>query len=117
MLFESIPPTPDPQRPPLAPHDPTGPGPQDQNQRESVALTIGLRSGVLRVCGLHSRVYCDPCADLSSAFSLALAEVRTRPAVARLFDGDEHALLELLSAKLGDSCPACPDCESEFRPV
>jgi hypothetical protein len=117
MWFESVPPSPDPQRPPLAPHDPTGPGPQDASRREAVALAIGLRSRVLRTCARHTRIYCDPDADVSTAFSLALAEVRTRPTVARIFDGDEHALLDLLSAKLGAACTACPDCMPECRPV
>jgi hypothetical protein len=117
MFSESIPPTPDPQEPPLAPHDPTDPGPQDERRRESLAVAIGLRSRVLRMCSRHTRIYCDAAADLSAAFALALDEVRTRPAVAELFAFDEHALLELLSTKLGATCTACPDCESGCRPA
>jgi hypothetical protein len=116
-LSESVPPAPDPQRPPFAPYDPSDPGPQDESRRESVVLAIGLRSRVLRMCSRHTRIYCDAGADLSAAFSLALAEIRARPAVARLFDGDEHALFERLSAKLGAACTSCPDCEPEYRPV
>jgi hypothetical protein len=117
MQFETVPQTPDPQRPPLAPHDPTDPGPQDARRRESLALGLGLRSRVLRICARHTRIYCDPAADVSVAFSLALDEMRRRPAVAQLFDGDEHALLDLLSAKLGGACTECPDCATDRRPV
>jgi hypothetical protein len=117
MRFENVPPAPDPQRPPLAPYDPSDPGPQDEGRRDAFVLAIGLRSRVLRMCARHTRIYCDAAADLGAAFSLALGEVRSRPAVARLFDGDEHALLDRLSVKLGATCTCCPDCEPGCRPV
>lgn len=118
---ESVPVPPNPEQPPLAPHDPTGPGPQDlstervEQQRELLAVGIALHSRVLKICARHNRIYCDPCADLGAAFTLALQTFRRRGSEARIFADDEHVLLDLLSAKIGDADDRCPRCESEGR--
>ena len=82
----------------------------DEVRRDAAALLIGLHSRVLRICAKHARIYWDVDADLSEAFSRAIRAVRERPAVAELFAGDEHALLDRLSAKLSSACIVCPEC-------
>jgi len=116
---ETVPAPPNPEQPPLAPHDPPDSGPQDrstervQQQRELLAVGIALHSRVLKICARHNRIYCDPGADLGAAFTLALQTFRGRGSEARIFADDEHALLELLSAKIGEADDRCPRCESE----
>jgi len=123
LLGETVPVPSNPEQPPLAPHDPTDPGPQDgsaqrvQQQRELLAVGIALQSHVLKICQRHNRIYCDPGADLGAAFALALQTFRRRGAEARIFSDDEHALLDLLSAKIGaadDCCPRCVSIDHEF---
>jgi hypothetical protein len=117
---ESVPQPADPQQPPLAPHDPTGPGPQDRvaarihQQRELLAVGIALQSRVLMICHRHHHIYCDAGADLSAAFSLALQAFRRGGPEAHLFENDEHALLDLLSVKIGEADDHCPRCLDVF---
>jgi len=112
---ETVPVPAEPQRPPLAPHDPADPGPQDSHaerihqQRELLVIGIALHSRVLKICPSHNRIYCDPYADLGPAFALALQTIRRGGCEARIF-ADEHALLDLLSAKIGDADERCPLC-------
>jgi hypothetical protein len=116
---ETVPAPPNPEQPPLAPHDPTDPGPQDwsaeraRQQRELLAVGIALHSHVLKICARHNRIYCDPGADLGAAFTLALQTFRRRGSEARIFADDEHALLDLLSAKIGEADDRCPRCEGD----
>jgi hypothetical protein len=80
-------------------------------QRGLLAVGIALHSRVLKICARHHRIYCDAAADLGSAFSLALQAFRRRGPEARLFGNDEHALLDLLSLKIGEVDDRCPRCE------
>jgi hypothetical protein len=121
---ETIPVPGDPQGPPLAPHDPTDPGPQDgpeersSQQRELLVVALALQCGVLNICPRHNRIYCDPGADVGTAFALALETFRRHGSEARIFDDDEHALLDLLSATIGateDRCPRCDDSVPDFQ--
>jgi hypothetical protein len=78
-------------------------------QRELLAVGIALDSRVLKICARHNRIYCDPCADLGAAFGLALQTFRRHGSDVRIFR-DEHALLDLLSAKISEADDRCPHC-------
>ena len=81
--------------------------------KQSVAVEIALQTHVLRTCPLHRELFFDDESDPGSAFALAVELVRQRRPYVGEFNGDAHALTDLLSETLAAAPGFCPQCARE----
>jgi hypothetical protein len=79
-------------------------------EKKAIAVQIALQTHVLKTCPLHNALFCDDDVDPSSAFALAIDLVKQHTPYVDEFEGDEHALTDLLSATIGDAPSCCPAC-------
>jgi hypothetical protein len=82
------------------------------NKRQEIAIEIGLQTHILKSCPAHRQIYLDDDVDPAGAFALAIELVRKHKPFVRDFEGDEHALTDLLSDTLGTTPDGCPECLS-----
>jgi hypothetical protein len=86
---------------------------------ELIALGIAIRSGVLTLCEHHGKVFFDAERDPAPAFELAQELLNARAPVLDAFDGDPHAIMDLLTLTIGNApgrCAACALGEGGFDP-
>jgi hypothetical protein len=79
------------------------------DQKQTIALGIGLQTLVLKRCPLHRQVFYDD-VDPSPAFALALELVNSRIPYVGAFDNDAHRLMDLLSEIIAAAPAHCSDC-------
>jgi len=80
------------------------------DKRQSIAIGIALQTQVLKTCPVHQHLYLDDDVDPASAFALAVKLVRQHEPCVEPFDGDVHALTDLLSDTLGATPVGCSEC-------
>jgi hypothetical protein len=78
----------------------------------SIAMRIALQTHVLKACPLHNALFCDDDVDPSGAFALAVELINQQTPYVDEFEGDAHALTDLLSATIGEAPSGCPACAS-----
>lgn len=112
MRLETVPQPLNPERPPMAPHDPQDPPPQDDlgSKKVLIALGIGLRTQLLKICPLHSVIFLDEEVDPAPTFGLSLQLISERAPHLQLFVDNPHELLDLLSETFAATPCACPRC-------
>lgn len=81
--------------------------------KQSVAVEIALQTHVMRTCPEHRELFYDDESDPASAFALAVELVRQRRPYVGVFDGNPHALTDLLSETLASAPCFCPQCARE----
>lgn len=84
-------------------------------EKRAIAVEIALQTHVLQTCPLHNAVFCDDDVDPSSAFALAVDLVNQHTPYVDEFEGDAHALTDLMSAIIGDAPSSCPACAGATR--
>ena len=84
-------------------------------QKALIAIGIGLRTGVLRICPEHCRIYCDDDADPGLAYGLAAGLVHGRNDYVAPF-ADSRELADILQETLGGAPKQCPVCAGAPAP-
>jgi hypothetical protein len=84
-------------------------------EKRAIAVEIALQTHVLKTCALHNAIFCDDDVDPSSAFALAVDLVNQQTPYVDEFEGDAHALTDLMSAIIGDAASSCPACAGATR--
>ncbi len=82
----------------------------ESQSRELIAFGVGLRSGVLKLCQHHGRVFCDEERDPAAAFVLAQELLNDKAPFLDVFAADPHELMELLTVTIGNAPAHCGDC-------
>jgi hypothetical protein len=85
-------------------------------QKQLIAIGIGLRAGVLKICPEHSRIYCDEDVDPGIAFALAAELVNRRNDYVAPF-ADYLELAELLENTMSSAPRQCPRCGESTEPA
>jgi hypothetical protein len=81
-------------------------------QKQLIAIGIGLQTQVLKICEVHSRIFRDEEADPGAAFALGLELFQARQPYVAAFGADLEELLELLCETLEAAPPRCPHCNA-----
>ena len=81
-------------------------------QRQRIAVAIGLQTHVLKICPDHNQIFYDDDADPAVAFAVARELVRHHAPYVNEFHDDVQGLTELLSETIGGTPWLCPDCSA-----
>lgn len=82
---------------------------RDEEQREA-ALTVALRTGLLRKCPCHGEIFDPGQHDYQGACMVAAFLINRDDPLVRSFAGDRSPLTELLKSICGGYAARCPQC-------
>ena len=85
------------------------------SKKQEIAISIALKTQVLRLCPVHNQLFCDDEGfsddeNMARAFAVAIELVRQRDPCMEEFHYGAHELTDLLSSTIGAAPDRCPDC-------
>jgi hypothetical protein len=80
-----------------------------------IALGIGIRSGVLKLCEFHGNVFCDAEKDPAPTFELAQELLNEKAPFLDVFAADPHEIMDLLTLTISKAPTHCRACVAPWE--